>query len=234
MIKFSIIFPSRQRTPLLINLIKSIKKTTSNLDEIEVLIAYDSDDETFAFPSGEKFIQTFEMERLDSIVAYYNILATKTVGEYIITVNDDCEFETQDWDKLLWSFIEKNVPEDGIAYISVDDGYKKHKPVTEDGNNFSCFPILSNKSVKAMKQCFNKQFKAWGADTNIYLIFKTIDRVFYFNDMKIEHISYHNGLRERDDINVHVAYMHKSNTPDKTQNFIELPIERLKACLRED
>ena len=126
--QFSIIFPTRNRVERLRNLLLSIQRTTKEKKNIEVRIAYDSDDiATEDFLSSNSFdfkIITYKCQRsVNFSEDYYNFMALKCDSKYIWALNDDTEIITQDWDIYLGDKIEEFLlqKQTRICYIGIND-----------------------------------------------------------------------------------------------------------------
>jgi glycosyltransferase involved in cell wall biosynthesis len=111
--KISILLPTRKRTKTLVNSINSLLANAADTSRIEILIAYDDDDEE----SKEFFANTwadyisqcsattkvFETERFGylRLYKYVNFLAEKASGDWIMFWNDDALMLTENWDDAI-------------------------------------------------------------------------------------------------------------------------------------
>ena len=66
---------------------------------------------------------------------------------------------------------------------------------------------------------FPPEFKMWCVDTVMNLFFKELDRKYHFDEMYIEHISYHTKAREFDSINHHVQNVSNSCIPPDNMSY---------------
>lgn len=102
--KVSFLIPTRERLPSLLEGIQSIKKTASPDVDVEFLVRIDDDDhDTLAgrdFIPGEVIIGP-RWCGYDCVHIFYNELAAKSRGDWIILWNDDTFMKTYYWDKLL-------------------------------------------------------------------------------------------------------------------------------------
>lgn len=206
-IKFSIIFPSRGRRLLLMNVLATIGLYTKHLDAIEVLIAVDNDDEEM----HSKRLDGFEDRHSDMNLKFYvfdrsihftkdyiNPLARMAKGRFIMVINDDSEFTTPNWDILLYEALDARCKElgDDIIYGMVRDGL--------DNPTFSCWPIQSKEAVKVAGQFFNEKHYIWGTDQAISGVYKKLSkklneqRMVKIDNVVIDHNSGHTGRREFD------------------------------------
>ena len=108
--KISILLPTRKRTEAVVKSIGSLLANAADTSRIEILVAYDNDDEE----SREFFAETwfpyigqcsatskvFETERFGylRLYKYVNFLAEQAQGDWIMFWNDDALMLTENWD----------------------------------------------------------------------------------------------------------------------------------------
>ena len=201
--KFSIIFPSRDRTNLLSNLLNSILKNTYNLKEVEVLIAIDNDDRgTFEFLTHftYPFVKIWTVNRsLNFSKDYYTFLAKQSTGRWIITANDDCVMETPDWDIKAYEVL-KDRP--GVIYGWIQDhlgGFRAH-----GHGNYCCFPLQGRGGFEALGYIFPPRVPTWGADIWAKNLYDQINSVCEV-PITLRHYCHHNKTREQDHISKRIA-----------------------------
>jgi len=203
--KFSIIFPTRERPGLLKNILHSILSTVSNEEDIEVLVAYDDDDQKTkefinAFGNGHGIIRWVECKRsLNFSRDYYSHCAKMATGRWLLICNDDAEFRTMSWDVLADQVLSEAVgtgPD--VIYGWVEDGLGKHR--MSQFNDYTCFPILGKAGVDALGCVFPDDIPTWGADIWARYLYGQIRRVVKV-PITVFHLSHHNGEREQDAIN---------------------------------
>lgn len=195
MIKFSLILASRNRTYLLANLISSLKSSTKNINQIELIVICDDDDkDTMNFKTDINFKLLSRPRSKYMHRDYLNWAYPYAEGDYIIVLNDDTEFVTKDWDEIdltdvYYGFIE-----------------------TYTGEKLCCFPLLSRKAIDSNGFIMPNERKSWGADHDIFHIFNnvSVNKVKRL-PMSIIHISHHTNLREKDEINQRVQDIHDWN-----------------------
>lgn len=138
--KISILLPTRKRTEAVIKSIGSLLSTAANPADIEILIAYDDDDEeskeffaTVWHPFLEQVNATtkvFETERFGytRLHKYVNLLGDNASGEWIMFWNDDALMLTDNWD----------------TEIIKNDGYfgLLRMPCVTMNHPFALFPIV--------------------------------------------------------------------------------------------
>jgi len=111
--KISIILPTRKRTDLLVKSISSLLLTAKDTANLEILVAYDNDDEeskTFFKDVWADFIaqssattRVFEVERYGylNLNKYVNLLGEHASGDWIMFWNDDAYMQTDNWDTMV-------------------------------------------------------------------------------------------------------------------------------------
>lgn len=225
---FSMIFPTRGRQNLLMNLLNSIKKTTKNVAEIEVLIAVDNDDiETLKLipelKAKHTFVTFYEVERSENFSKdYYNFLAKQATGIYLIALNDDIEFKTEFWDQIIINKLTHyfHNARDKIVYAWLDDGYRHPQ-------GFCCFPLITRQAYNALGWFFPEEFPTWGSDLELFYIFRHIDRVCKIPEVLLDHISPHTQKRSPDEQNKRVELLDRRMKYDYRE-----PARRLRRAIR--
>lgn len=205
---FSIVLASRQRSQLLVGLMKSLKETTADLSKIEVLVGIDDDDEESHdaarhITGWHSFVRFFSRPRSKMLNRdYLNwVYDTNGSGKYVIVCNDDCAFRTQNWDEIILKRLDEYLVDkpDGIVY-----GYISDALINRQGMNYCCFPLISRAARDTVGFVMPPQFPAWGADIALWQIYVQVNRICDLSEVMIEHIAYHSGKRERDHISHYV------------------------------
>lgn len=144
--KISIILPTRKRTELLIKSISSLLLTAQDTSNLEILVAYDSDDEeskTFFRDVWSEFIaqssattRVFEVERFGylNLNKYVNLLGEEAAGDWIMFWNDDAYMQTDNWDTQV---LEKT---GWFGLVRI--------PCSNMNHPFALFPIIPTEWVK--------------------------------------------------------------------------------------
>ncbi len=202
-VKFSIVFPTRERINLLKELLDSIQKNTANLSEIEVLIAVDEDDiDTMSFlgHSDFSFIRIFPVKRsLNFSRDYYTYLAKHSIGQWIITINDDCQFVTKDWDVIAYEILKDK---SRIIYGWIEDNIEGWR--AKGHGNYCCFPLQGRKGFEALGFIFPERIPTWGADIHAKNLYDKVNRVVIL-PFTIKHFCHHNRTREQDNISKRIS-----------------------------
>ena len=111
--KISILLPTRKRTQTLIKSISSILTSCADSSNIEILIAYDEDDDEskdFFSTVWADFIaqsnatsRVFESQRHGylKLYKYVNFLAAQASGDWLMFWNDDAIMLSENWDQKI-------------------------------------------------------------------------------------------------------------------------------------
>lgn len=206
---FSLILPTRHRVELLTNLCTSIQRNTADPNNIEVLVACDSDDrdscklfESITYPWFKGYVR----DRGSSISRdYQNWLYAKSSGKYIFILNDDVEIKTHKWDEIALSKIETYLYDkfDGIFYGWVADS--ENIRINQNRDAYSCFPILSRSAIDTLGYVMNEYYGGWSADVYLYNVYKEVNRILDLSEIMAKHFTHWLGIRERDETSASMA-----------------------------
>ncbi len=143
----SVLLPSRGRPALLQQSVESLRDNAWQPDKLDICVAYDHDEwET----TGKTAARMLDEGLIHSIYSpgvrfgyaqlqrYYNALAEKSRGEWLMLWNDDATMQTHHWD---WEIDSES--EDAAALILEP----KHN-LSDSG--FICFPIVRRALYKAL------------------------------------------------------------------------------------
>ena len=199
--KYSIIFPTRERPILLRSLLESLAVNTVNTEDIEVLIAIDNDDKTdYKFLEEYDFVQNFRVQQsMNFSEDYYNYLAKRSSGNWIITANDDCRFETRSWDVIAFDLLKKR-PSTIFGWI--EDGLGMYR--ARGQGDYCCFPLQGRGGYEALGFIFPARIPTWGADIWAAGIYKQIGS-FIRLPITIKHYCHHNATRVQDEVSKRIS-----------------------------
>ena len=201
--KFSLFLNTRQRAPLVTNLLRSIDSTFSYKNDIEILLGIDEDDaETKNFLDHLDFILNdaellskidyYTTERPVNLHAKMNSLASRTRGDILFVLNDDVEFVTVDWDVITVNQLEKaETSKDNIYYLGVEDTSIDKTT----GKNYASFPMLTREAYDALGYFMSEKFVGLGGDVHLWRIFDSVDRVIDNSEVILDHVR-HNTLEK--------------------------------------
>ena len=197
--KFSIVLPTRERPELLNKLIDSIALNTYDLKNVEVLIAMDEDDAT-VYGSFPHWVHIFRVKRsLNFSRDYYTFLAKLSSGRWIITVNDDCTFETKHWDKICEEIL---IRKPSVVFGRSDDGIGEYR--VKGHGDYCCFPLQGRGGFEALGYIFPENIPTWGADIWVGQLYSQL-RSKVTLPIMIKHCCHHNKTREQDAISKRIA-----------------------------
>ena len=157
--KISILLPTRKRTEAVIKSIGSLLASASDTSRIEILIAYDDDDEEsrkFFSETWYPYIaqsqatsKVFETERFGylRLYKYVNFLAEQASGDWIMFWNDDALMLTENWDD----------------HIVANDGFfgLLRMPCVTMNHPFALFPIIPHKWLELFGQVSPVNHSDW-------------------------------------------------------------------------
>lgn len=181
--KLTIILNSRKRPSLLKNLLDSIEKNTYDLNNIELLCSCDNDDlETQWFVQNEGHLYkwaNFEfIERDRRLHVRLNNLASRSKGDFIWVLNDDCEIITKNYDQQLI-----NLSKNYILYISTNCTSVDKEKTAE----YSSFPMLSRKAFKNLGYFMHPEILGLGADVHLWRLFNAAEKIIKL-PIEVKHI----------------------------------------------
>lgn len=186
---FSLILPTRNRSQQVYRLFESIKQTTLNLENIEVILYADDDDLESQKISCDAFsVVKIVQERGKTMGEITRICYSKSSGKYIMLLNDDVIFRTKDWDNKVLDTFSKF--KDEIALVYGNDLYQ--------GKKMASFPVLSRVVCDLMGGICPSEYKRIFIDVHIFDVFKKLqklgyNRIVYLEDVIFEHLHYDAG-----------------------------------------
>jgi len=192
--KFGLLLPTRKRPQQLKQLIESIILTTHKIKDIEIHLAVDNDDRQIqdigvVLKDQHKYCNLFihMRPRGNSIVThYYNWLALNfSTSEYLMILNDDTLFRSQDWDKNVYNRLEEYLedkPDRLVLGISedLDSDREVHSDYLVSG-----FPIISKECVETLGFLLDPSFMMATSDDDICKLYATINRVVDLRDILV-------------------------------------------------
>lgn len=227
--KYSLMTPTRERIKLLNNFLSSVEETVSDFNNVEVLLAYDNDDEQMKV-HAERIkndykidIRLFSVDRSGNFNRdYYNFLASKSTGDYLMICNDDCMFVTKNWDEIASKQIEAKMWRDRIAYIQFNDGeMEEYRKIWQRDKDYGCFPLVTKEVYRALGEVLCDKYVNWGADIFLWEVFRNANRIIKVPDVDVIHCSHHTNRRERDDLNRRVEILYKANEKEPKPSLHE-------------
>jgi GT2 family glycosyltransferase len=180
---FSLIVPTRCRTAQLRRLLDSVRNTTSDLEQVEVVLVVDSDDE-----ESQGF--RYDAAALKSVVVppgltmgALNMAGYRAAsGRYLMLLNDDVVLRTPGWDRQVFQVF-RDVP-DGMALVHVND------LVFQD--TLCIFPFLTREFCSLAGGICEEGYQRYRIDDHIHNIFDLVsilghNRRMYLPGIIFEH-----------------------------------------------
>lgn len=226
----SLIIPTRKRPELLGNLCLSIHETTYNHSNIEAFVIHDNDETVnLSYP----WLNIISRSQGNSLsVDYQNWIFPRTKGEYIFVLNDDTQFQTYHWDKIAMDKITSWLKPDGFVYGWISDNHDSRHRFGKQPNPYSCFPILSRKSIDALGYVMTPFYGGWSADVYLYKVYNSVDRVLDLSEIIVQHYSHWLGTKNRDEASYSMERMSTNkDVPLDPTNDIEKLLRWLRPTL---
>lgn len=231
---FSFLIPTRGRPDLVARLFQSIVETTSNLDELEIILVIDDDDELSKAIKDERInFKVVVVPKGLSMGALNQACYQASSGRYIMLMNDDVVLRTSGWDRtVLGAFTQF---QDDIALIHVNDLLFRERLCT--------FPFLSRTACNMIGLC-PEVYRRYKIDDHIYEIYSMLahlghKRIIYLPDVVFEHENHATQAGpEASEQHVFVSqdsklYVPHGPTIEKDdRDFVELHHERKSAALK--
>ncbi len=192
---FSFLLPTRGRPDSVKRLFRSIIETTSNLKEIEIILAVDSDDlESQKIINDQLKIKKILLPRGLNMGALNQACFKASSGRYVIGMNDDVIIRTKNWDQIVENVM--GIYRDDIVLVHVNDLMFQDRLCT--------FPILSRRACLEIGFC-PTEYKRYRIDDHIYDTFNILaylgyKRILYLPDVIFEHDHYSQEKHEPDDV----------------------------------
>lgn len=186
--------PTRGRPLWAKRFIDSVINTTSQLENVELVIYVDDDDtDSHSLTSHEMSVKTIIGPRV-TMGAYNSTCYDQSSGEIIVLVNDDMIIQTRGWDEKLRELDALHI--DGIYLAYGNDLFKKGSLCT--------FPILSKRTCELLIQPYHHTYRGAFIDYHLMDIFKRLEksgfkRIFYLDDVVFEHLHYRTGKAKIDE-----------------------------------
>ena len=222
MVNISILLPTRGRPSLVYRLFESLSQTTSNTENLEVILYLDEDD----IPSHEISYALLKIIKLirpvgKSMGKMIRECYKASHGRYIIIMNDDAVFRTKGWDLSVMDAFSR-FPDD-VAFVYGND--------LDRGRRMPTFPILSRKVCEMMGEVCPDEYLNLHIESHLFDIFNQLkslghDRMVYLKNVIFEHMHYVLGKSEHDE-----TYVKKSPSTDD-RLFVALAEERRNMARR--
>jgi len=191
----SIIFPTRERSNAVIELLKTLENNTHYKHRIEVCLYFDDDDNSINDILKHQFsfeIKTIVKPRFFTKMSnMWNIAYQELSKNSIIMLcADDFRFRTHNWDDIVYEEFSK-VP-DKILLVYGNDGFVSGK------QQLATQSFVHRKWVENSPFWLPPYFSCDFCDTWLSDIAKNINRKVYRDDLLIEHMHFSIGKSPKD------------------------------------
>ena len=185
--------PTRARPEFARRMVDSMLKIADNPSHIDPVFYVDNDD-----PEKKRY----ELVLSEYHVLYgarkplgqcWNRMAKYTNADIVMMCNDDAIFRSEGWDTAIRSW-DHMYRQDGIYVLYPDD---------MTGQGKCTFPIVSKKWIDTTGYFFPEIFEFLANDTYIERVGKEINRLFYLDMFKLEHMHFAFGKSKMDETYAH-------------------------------
>jgi glycosyltransferase involved in cell wall biosynthesis len=192
--KFSLIVPTRQRTVKLRRFLSSLKATTTDIHDVEVVLVVDADDsESRTFHFDAVHLRQVVVEPGLPMGALNQAGYEASAGDYIMLLNDDVIVRTRKWDKKVSACLKRYA--DGIVLVHVNDTLFQEGMCT--------FPLVSRTYCELAGGICPTDYLRYRIDDHVEQVFNLLgvlgeNRIAYLPDVIFEHDKYiETGAGER-------------------------------------
>lgn len=207
-----------------LTLITSILTTVNDINNVNIYLGVDKDDPTrdliYKLSKAIPCVKIVDIDNNGKFIGLgklWNILAENSTEEIISMIGDDMVFKTQNWDtEIINEF--KNMPKDCIKAVHCNDECHKAKLAV----NMFCH----RKYTEILGKFMREEFKINWVDQWLHQMFNAFGRLFYRDDIVIEHRHWVLGKSNRDNTAERMAVADVNKISDKLWH--DLVDERIK------
>ncbi|NIQ01522.1 MAG: glycosyltransferase family 2 protein [Nitrospinaceae bacterium] len=192
-VRISLLLPTRERPALVQRYLQSLVDHTDRLEDVEVILYVDEDDpESHTLGHDQVCIHRLIGPRA-TMGAFNTACFQRSSGDIVVLQNDDMIIRTPGWDTRVRAFHE-----------TVADGiYLAYPNELFVGGNWCTIPILSRTTCELLGDPFPAHYLGGFIDYHLSDIFERLkqaghDRLYYLDDVVIEHLHYRFGKSEYD------------------------------------
>tara|TARA_B100001123_G_scaffold380375_2_gene449927 strand:+ start:2853 stop:3683 length:831 start_codon:yes stop_codon:yes gene_type:complete len=181
--KIALLCPTRERSKKFLRMLESLKKNSSDIGRIELLVLCDEDE-----PEIDNYFDIIKKNKLEVVnlkffkksfltnAERHNFLAKKSNSNLFIAINDDIIFPTEKWDDILDIEFSKVGNEPYCLWINNNQKYLY----------LHCdFPIINDHWYKRLGYIGSEHFKFWYLDTWICDLCLKSKKFFVTSKIKI-------------------------------------------------
>jgi len=183
-VNISLLLPTRHRVALVHRLFESLARTTADLQGLEVVLYVDEDDpasQEISHPTLS-LVKIVGMPGL-AMGSMNRACYAASHGRYVMLINDDLIFRTQEWDIRILDTASRFADEIVLIYGNDLD--------QEDA--VPTFPILSRTACEILGEICPRAYLDLYIDVHLLDIFKQLrrlghNRILYLRDVVFEHM----------------------------------------------
>jgi hypothetical protein len=234
----SLILNFRDRHDFLNKMFDSLIKTTEKPQDVEVYLGCDNDDskttemiEFYQKAYAPLKIKFYFTERSDYFTRdYINPMARLSKGDWLMVINDDVQFLTPGWDRIIEQGMKAQAEKFGDSCLL---GYVKDRPKARlSKGSMACFMVLGRDVLKALGVIHHEDFWVWGADHAMHAVFCSFkDRIKLFDDVLINHYSVHTGQRDYDDNHKRFCIIHDKHYEQQQKFNVQNEVDKINHFL---
>lgn len=220
--KISLLCPTKNRSSKFKRFSVSLLNKTFNLNRIELLICFDSEEKELdkykeefnklskSGVSVKIFFKNYKTHALRN-----NFLAKKSEGKIIFPINDDLILITKNWDNILENEFSRNADSNPLCiWINCDRKYKNL--------DYSAFPVINNSWYSTLGYIVPEYFRFWYLDWWICEVSR-ISKNYFLSQVSIHQFHAESYENEKDSVYRQNAtednLIHDYNMWLKTKNY---------------
>ena len=179
----SILCPTRNRPDALVRMMSSALEQAACPENVEFCFYIDEDDTSYKIETLERLTKNITLIRGPkvSLSSMYNILASRSTGEFLLWTGDDTRFLSINWEKKLQLPIEI-VPDKLVVSYANDLGNYRQIYATNG--------MVHRRWIQIFGFLFTPHMRDNGVDFWISYVARNANRLVYCEDVTIEHLQY--------------------------------------------
>jgi hypothetical protein len=199
----SVLLPTRGRSSALVSMMQSCLDMAESPEKIQFCLYIDRDDDSYDLETLKKLTQNILVVRGPrmSLSLMFNSLLTIATGEFFFWSGDDVIFKTKNWDGELQKSILRWSDKLGVAYANDMADYPQL---------YATIGMVHYEWVSLFGYLFTPHMKDNGIDFWISEVARRGNRLFFCEDVKIDHRQYRQGKASIDSTYMNRRREHES------------------------
>ena len=218
----SILLPSRKRPAILRRMVKSVRDTATNPDNIEIIVRFDYDDEASAEEARKDGLIVLVGPRIRKMTVYWNECFEKCTGSVCQQANDDYVMTSKGWDVALEAAFAEVPDQIMLAHFSDVFGH---------GSNFGPHAFVSRRWIEKLGYFIPPYFSSDFGDAWICEIANILGRR-RFLPFNVEHHHFSQGMAEVDENTKERLQRHQEDNPEVLYYSSEMAAERYRDAMK--